>query len=141
MTGEEARRRFGRARHAHLATADAGGRPHLVPMVFALDGDNLYSAVDHKPKRSLSLRRLSNIAGNPAVSVLVDHYEEESWDRLWWVRADGVASVLEAGSPGARLGVELLMRRYRHYTERPPAGQVIAIGVRRWSGWAASEAG
>ena len=50
----------------------------------------LYSAVDHKPKRSRALQRLENIAANPAVSLLVDDYAED-WSKLWWVRADGTA--------------------------------------------------
>ena len=63
----------------------------MVPIVFAVEGDTIYNAVDHKPKRSTQLRRLANIAENPAVSVLVDYYDDD-WDELWWVRADGVAS-------------------------------------------------
>ena len=67
------RRRAATARVAHLATADRRGRPHAVPICFALDGDTLYFAVDSKPKRSPHLKRLDNIAANPAVSVLFDH--------------------------------------------------------------------
>lgn len=65
MTPSEARRRFSEGRVARLATADATGRPHLVPFVFALDADTVYSVVDHKPKRGPALRRLANIAENP----------------------------------------------------------------------------
>ena len=90
MMPEQARWRFAQARVARLATADASGRPHLVPMVFALAGDTIYSAVDAKPKRSTSLRRLANIAANPRVAVLVDHYDGDC-NELWWVRADGSA--------------------------------------------------
>jgi len=81
MTDEQARRRFAMARIARLATADAGGHPHIVPMVFAVasgrdaGADTVYSAVDAKPKRSTSLRRLANIAANPRVAVLVDRDE------------------------------------------------------------------
>ena len=87
------RKRLGEARVAHLATADAEGRPHVVPITFAHHDENLYFVVDDKPKRSRDLKRLRNIAGNPRVSVLVDHYEDD-WTRLWWVRVDGVAHVL-----------------------------------------------
>ena len=79
MMAEESRRRFASARLAHLATADAGGQPHLVPIVFAIDGDVIYSAVDHKPKRTTALRRLANIAENPAVALLVDYYDDADW--------------------------------------------------------------
>ncbi len=111
MTDEQARRRVAQARVARLATADADGRPHVVPMVFALAsgkdasetrcGDTVYSAVDAKPKRSAALRRLANIAANPRLAVLVDHYEDD-WDALWWVRADGTGRTLDADEPEGR---------------------------------------
>ena len=140
MTGEEARRLFATARVARLATADRSGRPHLVPIVFALDGDTLVSAVDHKPKRSTSLKRLANVAENPSVSLLVDEYSED-WDRLWWARADGTARVLDPGTVEADRAVDLLAGRYPQYQTRRPGGQVLAVEVRRWSGWSAAPAG
>jgi PPOX class probable F420-dependent enzyme len=82
VTSDEARRRFAAARVARLATADTAGQPHLVPFVFAVDGDTVYSAVDHKPKRTTALRRLANIAQNPAVALLVDHYDDGDWSGL-----------------------------------------------------------
>src|ERR1700730_16782449 len=99
MDGGEARSRFERSRVARLASADADGRPHLVVVCFALEGERLYSAVDAKPKRTQRLRRLANIAANPRVSLLVDHYEEE-WSRLWWARADGLAHVVAPNGEG-----------------------------------------
>ena len=78
------RERVRTARVARLATTDPDGRPHLVPIVFVLDGQTLYSAVDAKPKRSRRLRRLANARERPDVTVLVDHYEDD-WGRLWWV--------------------------------------------------------
>ncbi|HVA75832.1 MAG TPA: TIGR03668 family PPOX class F420-dependent oxidoreductase [Acidimicrobiales bacterium] len=136
MTGEEARRRFSEARVARLATADGSGRPHLVPIVFAIACDTVVSAVDHKPKRSTSLKRLANVAENPSVSILVDEYSED-WDRLWWARADGTARVLDPGTVEADRAVELLAGRYPQYQTRRPGGQVLAVDVRRWSGWSA----
>jgi len=88
MERAEAMQRLGDSKVARFATADAQGRPHIVPIVFALDGNTLYFAVDAKPKRTTNLKRLKNIATNPAVSVLEDHYEDD-WSRLWWVRIDG----------------------------------------------------
>ena len=102
MTAAEARARFAAARVARLATADAAGRPHLVPIAFAVSGDTVYSAVDAKPKRTRALRRLANVRENPAVSLLVDHWDEEDWGRLWWVRADGRGRVLDPAEPEAR---------------------------------------
>ncbi|MEU2113926.1 TIGR03668 family PPOX class F420-dependent oxidoreductase [Streptomyces sp. NPDC087659] len=139
LTDAEARERFAAARVARLATAGTTARPHLVPVVFALDGDTVLMAVDHKPKRTTRLRRLAEIEANPAVCLLADHYEED-WDRLWWVRADGEARVLPgaAGSPEAERCTALLAAKYEQYTGRPPAGPVILVEVVRWSGWRAS---
>lgn len=139
LTGAEARERFAAARVARLATADAAGRPHLVPVVFALDGETVLLGVDHKPKRTTRLKRLSNIAANTSVSLLADHYEED-WDRLWWARADGEAHVLPPASVSAEAarGVRLLTAKYAQYSGRPPAGPVVAVPVVRWSGWRAT---
>lgn len=137
MTPQEARQRFVEARIAHLATSDQAGVPHLVPFVFALAGNTLVSAVDHKPKRSTALRRLENIAENPSVAALVDSYDDD-WSRLWWARADGVARLLDPGSCEAHSALEHLVARYDQYRDRPPEGPVIAIDVHCWSGWEAA---
>jgi PPOX class probable F420-dependent enzyme len=133
----EARALFASARVVRLATCDADGRPHLVPVTFAVAGDAIVTAVDHKPKRSTNLRRLRNIASNPRVSVLADHYEDE-WSKLWWARADGTARVVDSGTRGHADAAALLAERYEQYRERPPEGPAIAIAVRRWSGWRAT---
>ena len=137
MTGDWARERFADARVARLATADEYGRPHIVPLVFAVERAVIYSAVDAKPKSSTMLRRLANIATNPQVSVLVDQYDDDDWTRLWWARADGAARV-RAGDDGTALG--LLTERYPQYREQPPPGPFISIEVERWSGWSATPA-
>jgi PPOX class probable F420-dependent enzyme len=135
VTPEEARERFRAARVARLATADATGRPHLVPIVFAVEGDRVYSVVDAKPKRRGALRRLANVRENPAVAVLVDHYDDD-WSALWWVRAEGDARVLEPDQPEARQAVALLAQRY---PQQRAKGAVVAVDVARWSGWSARE--
>jgi PPOX class probable F420-dependent enzyme len=134
VTGAEARERLATARVARLATADRSGRPHIVPIAFALDGETIYSAVDAKPKRTIALRRLENVRENPRVSVLADHYEE-NWAALWWVRADGDGRVLDPAEPEARTAVELLTRRY---PQQRAIGEVLAVDVARWSGWRAT---
>jgi PPOX class probable F420-dependent enzyme len=131
----EARRRFAAARVARLATADADGRPHLVPIAFAVAGETIYSAVDAKRKRSRALRRLANVRENPAVSLLVDHWDEDDWDHLWWVRADGRSRVLDPDEPEAVRAVELLRGRY---PRQRADGAVLAVDVARWSGWTGS---
>jgi PPOX class probable F420-dependent enzyme len=138
MTVAQARERFGSARVARLATVGEHGRPHLVPIVFALDADRVYHAVDHKPKRTTALRRLDNVAADPRVSLLADEYDDGDWSRLWWVRADGAARVLEAGCDEARAAIALLVERYAQYRDAPPAGAVVAVDVERWTGWRAA---
>lgn len=136
MDAAEAQRLFATARLAHLATADAHGRPHVVPVVFAVDGDTVYSAVDAKPKRTTALKRLANVRANPAVAMLVDHYDED-WSRLWWVRADGTGRVLTPEAAESRRAVTLLTARYSQYAGRTPTGAVLAVDVDRWTGWSA----
>jgi PPOX class probable F420-dependent enzyme len=131
----QSRERFAAARVARLATVSPDGTPHLVPIVFAVVVDVVYSAVDAKPKTTTALRRLANIAVNPAVAVLVDHYFDD-WDELWWVRADGSARVLDEHARAGAIAV--LAARYPVYATEPPPGPVIAIEVARWSGWSAS---
>jgi PPOX class probable F420-dependent enzyme len=136
---------------ARLATADASDRPHLVPVTFALDaaaadtavGERIYIAVDHKPKTTTNLKRLRNIAENPAVSLLADYYAED-WDTLWWARADGRAAVVagDAGGPDDEAlrvrAIGLLAGKYPQYRERRPEGPLIVISVTHWAGWASA---
>jgi PPOX class probable F420-dependent enzyme len=136
----DARLRFITATVARLATVGSTGHPHLVPITFALlDDATLVTAVDHKPKRTTALRRLDNIAANPQVAVLVDHYDDD-WEQLWWARADGLARVLRPGQePAVReSALRALAKRYRQYVERPPQGALIVIDVERFSGWSAA---
>lgn len=137
MTADEARRLFAAARVARLATVGGDGRPHLVPIAFAVAGDSVFSAVDAKPKRTTALRRLKNVRANPRVALLADHYDDSDWTALWWARADGVARVLEPEDPEAPRAIALLVERYPQYRETPPRGPVLAVAVERWSGWSA----
>jgi PPOX class probable F420-dependent enzyme len=121
---------------ARLATSGETGRPHIVPVTFALDGQCLYTAVDAKPKTTARLRRLRNIRADPRVAVLADHYADD-WARLWWVRADGTASILAEAAEMAR-PLRLLAERYPQYRASPPAGPVIRVEITRWTGWSAT---
>ena len=132
MSEEEARAAFAAARVARLATAGADGRPHLVPIVFAVAGEEIVSAVDAKPKRTTRLRRLANVRENPRVALLADRYDED-WSALWWARADGTARVVERDERA----MELLAARYQQYRAEPPGGPVLVVAVERWSGWRA----
>ena len=135
---DEARARFATATVARLGTADARGRPHVVVVTFAVEGDTIYTAVDQKPKSGTNLKRLRNVAENPWVTVLADQYSDD-WDALWWVRADGRAEIL-ADQPRMAAPLTLLANRYWQYRQAPPTGPVIAVTVERWSGWAARPA-
>src|SRR6476646_9338561 len=115
MEEQECRSRFSAAPRGVLATCGVDRRPHLVPVTFAVAGDVVVTAVDHKPKTTTRLRRLRNIAENPSVAFLLDHYEQD-WEHLWWWRVE----------------------RYPQYRAQPPAGPVIRAEVTRWSGWSAS---
>lgn len=126
------------ARIARLATVGESGRPHLVPVTFALSPDDslLVTAIDGKPKSTMNLRRLRNIAAQPLVSVLVDHYDED-WSQLWWVRADGTA-IIRTGAD--RLApISWLLAKYPQYHNNSPQGPVIAIELHDVTGWAYTE--
>nr|WP_246268138.1 TIGR03668 family PPOX class F420-dependent oxidoreductase [Acrocarpospora macrocephala] len=137
MDERVARERFVAARSAKLATVDVTGSPHLVPIVFAVEGDVIAFAVDHKPKRTMDLRRLRNIVSNERVCLLVDHYEDD-WTRLWWVRADGRASIVEDEVTRGEW-IARLVARYGQYRDHRPEGPVVAIVVERWRGWSYSQ--
>jgi PPOX class probable F420-dependent enzyme len=124
---------FAAAPVAILATAGADGTPHVVPVVFAVHADVLYTAVDAKRKTTHRLRRLANIATNPRVSLLVDHYDDD-WTQLWWVRADGIAAIHDAGEQMAA-GYALLRQKYPQYERIALNGPVVTVDVARWSSW------
>jgi len=130
------RRLVAAARIARLATVGPDGRPHAVPICFVLLGDTLYSAVDHKPKRTARLRRLANVAVTGHACVLVDYYCED-WSVLWWVRLDGRGRIVADPAEAGR-AVAALAAKYAQYAERPPAGPVLAVDVTAWRGWAAA---
>jgi PPOX class probable F420-dependent enzyme len=130
------RRRLEASVVARLATVGVDGRPHIVPITFGLQDQTLFFAVDSKPKRTTNLKRLRNIAANPAVSVLIDHYESD-WDGLWWVRLDGTARIV--AEPGeVERALNLLVQRYEQYRTTRPAGPVVAITIERMTGWSAA---
>ena len=122
------------ARVAHLATAGADLRPHLVPVTFAVTDDTIVIGIDQKPKTTTNLRRLRNINENPTVAVLCDHYDED-WTQLWWVRADGSAQIVDDGEHWSG-AIGELTAKYPQYAADPPHGPVIRIDVTTWSGWA-----
>jgi PPOX class probable F420-dependent enzyme len=128
------RARFAQARVARLATIGPDSRPHLVPIVFVLVDDVVWSAIDSKPKSTRALRRLDNIRSNPQVSLLADHYSDD-WAALWWVRVDGEARVVGREEPGATDALAALSAKYEQYQADPPAGPLVRVNVTRWASW------
>ena len=129
MLSERQRAFIESGRVGHLATADRGGAPHLVPVCYALCGDALYITIDEKPKRQdRPLKRLRNILENPQAAFLVDRWDED-WRRLGWVMLRGAAEILAAGAEHDR-AQELLCRRYPQYRAMALADlPVIALRI------------
>jgi len=119
-----------------LATGRPDGTPHLVPVTFALAADVLVTAVDAKPKSTTDLQRIRNLRANPAFSLLVDAYADD-WTRLWWVRIDGVADVVE-DEPARSAAVQPLVAKYAQYRDgNAPTGPVLVLHPQRWTAWSA----
>jgi len=135
MPSDRQRRFLERRRVGHLATADRQGVPHVVPVCYALSGISLYVTVDEKPKRrDIPLKRLRNIAENPAVAFVVDRYEED-WARLGWVMLRGRAEILPAGAEHAEAQT-LLRARYPQLAAMALAPlPVIALRIGRVTSW------
>jgi PPOX class probable F420-dependent enzyme len=123
-------------RSAILGTVGERGGPHLVPIVFAYGDGRICTAVDQKPKTTRRLQRLRNIEKNPQVSILLDRYDDD-WTRLWWIRIDGTAHILDSG-PAFRAGIALLSGKYRQYVVQPPPGPLIDVEVETIRAWSAS---
>jgi PPOX class probable F420-dependent enzyme len=129
------------ARVARLATVDAGGRPHLVPVCFVLDvrpdgADRVHIAVDHKPKRDTELRRTANLRATGRACLLIDRYDED-WSTLWWVRLDGSGAPLDDPDQASR-AIDALAAKYPQYREQRPDGPVLRIEIEGYRGWSAT---
>ena len=136
MTPEEARGRFAAARVAVLGSIGSDGAPHLVPVVFAMDGERVHLAVDSKPKRGEELARVTNLRRDPRCALLVHGYDED-WGRLWWARPDGQANVVDDEATLERTS-SLLRGRYPQYGAGTEViGPAVVVKVERWSGWSA----
>ena len=126
-------------RLAHLATVDRHHHPHVIPIVYAYDGEQLYTPLDAKPKRVgvYRLRRVQNIQANPRVAIIIDHYDED-WQKLAWVQLRGQARLVESG-PDHQTGITLLEAKYPQYTTMPLKQRpLIAIHITHLNGWRAT---
>jgi PPOX class probable F420-dependent enzyme len=120
------------ARRAFFATTDEAGRPHAVPICFAVRGEDLVTAVDAKPKRSRALKRVANVRHDPRAALLVDRWDED-WTNVGWVMVQGRARVDAPHSAD-----EELRARYPQYRDAPPPGEVIVVAPHRILWWTAS---
>jgi PPOX class probable F420-dependent enzyme len=136
MVTPQERARVSAARVARLATVRPDGTPHIVAVTFALDGDTVISAVDHKPKRTQELQRLRNLQERPRASLLVDHYEE-NWSKLWWVRLDVDTEIVRDERRRSDL-LAPLIAKYGHYRIEAPQGPVVLMRIRSSASWSAS---
>lgn len=141
VPSDRERRFLAGCRVAHLATADGGGEPHVLPVCFALGEAEIFIAVDRKPKREppRRLKRLRNIAANPQVALVADRYDDDDWSRLGWVMLRGRADILERGAERDR-AQDLLIARYRQYRDMDLVPlPVIALRIARVTSWGALE--
>jgi PPOX class probable F420-dependent enzyme len=129
---------LGSARVARLATKGADDAVRLVPICFAVVDGTIASAVDHKPKRTGQLRRLDDMIATGTATVLVDHYDDADWTRLWWVRVRGRATVHAEGDAAAVTAVDALVAKYPQYRQRRPAGPVYRIAIDEVRSWRAT---
>jgi len=136
MLTDEQRRFLEVRRVARLATADRAGQPHVIPICYVLDGENIYFSIDRKPKRDTGepLKRVRNILENPSVALVVDRYDED-WTRLGWVMVRGRAEVLESGAEHSRAQARLRERYPQLRAMTIEALPVIVIRIARVVGW------
>ncbi len=136
MLTDEQRRFLDAQRVARLATADSAGRPHVVPICYALGDDSVYFTIDEKPKRDAGaqLMRISNIRENPFVALVADRYDED-WSQLGWVMMQGRAEVLETGEEHDQAQARLRARYRQIRAMRIEQLPVVAIRIQRTISW------
>jgi PPOX class probable F420-dependent enzyme len=136
MLTDEQRRFLDAQRVGRLATADGAGRPHVVPICYALSGDTVYFTIDEKPKKkpAAGLKRLANLRGNPFAALVVDRYDED-WSRLGWVMLQGRAEVLESGPEHDRAQAALRARYAQLAAMRIEGLPVVAVRVDHVASW------
>jgi PPOX class probable F420-dependent enzyme len=135
MLTEQQRAFLAAQRVARLATADAGGRPHVVPVCYALLQGKIYFTIDEKPKKKpTALKRLANLRANPVAALVVDRYDED-WSRLGWVMVQGAAEILDGGPEHDRAQAALRARYPQLAAMRIEDLPVVAVRVDHVSGW------
>jgi PPOX class probable F420-dependent enzyme len=136
MLTDDQRRFLDGQRVARLATADSGGRPHVIPICFVAVGNTVYFSVDEKPKRKsrVPLKRIANMRENPSVALVFDHYDED-WEQLGWVMVQGRAEELASGDEHDRAQASLRARYRQLAGMRIAALPVVAIRIEHAASW------
>lgn len=116
----------------------ASGEVRLVPICFALDGEQIVAAVDHKPKTTTALARLADIERTGRATLLVDRYDDTDWSALWWVRISGPALVHTIDDPRAATVRSRLTEKYPQYRQSPPSGPTYSIAIEHLTWWSAA---
>lgn len=123
------------ARVGRLATADARSRPHVVPCVFVLLDDSVYSVVDEKPKSGRRLLRLRNIEATGNAALVVDHYEED-WARLAFVMIRGPAEVITPADDRYTPALAALREKYPQYRAMHlEDSEMVVLHADHWTAW------
>ena len=133
MERAEALVRLGAARVGRFASLGREGRPHVVPVTFAVLDEFVVHMIDDKPKTTGRLQRLRNVEANPLASLLVDHYDED-WSKLWWIRVDGDVTIETGGELWERAR-SALATKYGRYRESPPQGPAICLAMKKLTYW------
>jgi PPOX class probable F420-dependent enzyme len=142
MLTAQQRRFLAGQRVARLATADAAGRPHVVPICYALRGNTVYLTSDEKPKKrpGARLKRLANLRENPFAALVVDRYDED-WGRLGWVMVQGRAEILQGGPEHDRAQAALCARYPQLAAMRIEHLPVVAIRIDHAASWGRLDTG
>jgi PPOX class probable F420-dependent enzyme len=120
-----------RLRVAHVATADARGRPHVVPVCLVVDGGRLYFA------SGKTGRKIRDLRANPQVAVSADDYTE-AWGGLRGVVVQGEVRIHARDATFRRIR-RRLYAKYPQYPAEAALGDrdsvVVAITPRRVFAW------
>ena len=90
-----------------LATASKDAKPHVVPVIYALDGEDIIVAIDYGTKK------LKNLKENRNVALVVDEYRPNKA-----VMVEGECDILERGKEYLRL-LQVLFERFEYYRKNP----------------------
>jgi PPOX class probable F420-dependent enzyme len=123
------------SRVARLAFLDESDLPRVLPVTYALAEGAVWSAIDHKPKRSSEPARLRYLRRRPEAALCVDRYDDD-WERLAWVQLLGRVELIEPAAAETALGA--LVAKYAPYREHPPDGPFLRLPVERALHWRAA---